>query len=204
MTAMQMTTKVRPWWLLLVNGILAVLIGGILLWSPVKTKANTYMLLVSVLGFYWLFRGIFEIVHLFVDRSAWGWKLFMGIVGIMAGSYVLMYPVAAGVILPKTFVLVLGIWGLIEGVVLLIMAFNGGGWGAGILGGLAIIFGIALMVNYSTPGMGLSFLWVASIFAVVGGVFMIIQSFRERSLVSSSPAPVAEESEPTVAKSKAK
>jgi uncharacterized membrane protein HdeD (DUF308 family) len=186
MTAMQMTTKVRPWWLLLVNGILAVLIGGILLWSPVKTKVNTYMLLVSVLGFYWLFRGIFEIVHLYVDRTGWGWKLFMGVVGILAGSYILMYPVASGVILPKTFVLVLGIWGLIEGVVLLIMAFNGGGWGAGILGGLAIIFGIALMVNYSTPGMGLSFLWVASLFAVVGGVFMIIQSFRERASVSSS------------------
>jgi uncharacterized membrane protein HdeD (DUF308 family) len=192
MTAMQMTTKVRPWWLLLVNGILAVLIGGILLWSPVKTKVNTYMLLVSVLGFYWLFRGIFEIVHLYVDHSAWGWKLFMGVVGIMAGSYILMYPVASGVILPKTFVLVLGIWGLVEGVILLIMAFNGGGWGAGILGGLAIIFGIGLMVNYSTPGMGLSFLWVASIFAVVGGVFMIIQAFRERGSVSSAESQIAD------------
>jgi uncharacterized membrane protein HdeD (DUF308 family) len=192
MTAMQMTTKVRPWWLLLVNGVLAFVIGGILLWSPVKTKVNTYMLLVSVLGFYWLFRGIFEIVHLYVDHSAWGWKLFMGIVGILAGSYILMYPVASGVILPKTFVLVLGIWGLIEGVILLIMAFNGGGWGAGILGGLAILFGIALMVNYSTPGMGLSFLWVTSIFAVVGGVFMIIQSFRERALVSTSESHITD------------
>jgi len=204
MTAMQMTTKVRPWWLLLVNGILAVVIGGILLWSPVKTKVNTYMLLVSVLGFYWLFRGIFEIVHLYVDHSAWGWKLFMGIVGIMAGSYILMYPVASGVILPKTFVLVLGIWGLIEGVVLLIMAFNGGGWGAGILGGLAIIFGGALVVSYSTPGMGLSFLWVASIFAVVGGVTMIVQAFRERAVAAPSASPVADGSEATVTKNKVK
>lgn len=204
MTAMQMTTKVRPWWLLLVNGILAVIIGGILLWSPVKTKANTYMLLVSVLGFYWLFRGIFEIVHLYVDRTAWGWKLFMGIVGILAGSYILMYPVASGVILPKTFVLVLGIWGLIEGVVLLIMAFNGGGWGAGILGGLAIIFGVALMVNYSTPGMGLSFLWVASIFAVVGGVTMIVQAFRERAMVPPSMSPVTDAPDPSATQKKAK
>jgi uncharacterized membrane protein HdeD (DUF308 family) len=204
MTAMQMNTQSRPWWLLLVSGILAVVIGGVLLWSPVKTKVNTYMLLVSLLGFYWLFRGIFEIVYLFTDRSAWGWKLFMGIVGILAGSYIIMYPIATGLVLPKTFVLVLGIWGLMEGLILLIMAFNGGGWGAGILGALAIIFGIALVVNYSTPGMGLSFLWVASIFAVVGGVVMIVQAFRERSLVSPSASPVTDGPEPSAAKSKAK
>jgi uncharacterized membrane protein HdeD (DUF308 family) len=122
----------------------------------------------------------------------------------LAGSYIIMYPIATGLVLPKTFVLVLGIWGLMEGLILLIMAFNGGGWGAGILGALAIIFGIALVVNYSTPGMGLSFLWVASIFAVVGGVVMIVQAFRERSLVSPSASPVTDGPEPSAAKSKAK
>jgi len=204
MTAMQMTTKSRPWWLLLVNGILAILIGGVLLWSPAKTKVNSYMVLVSLLGFYWLFRGIFEIVHLYIDHSAWGWKLFMGIVSIIAGSYILMYPIASGVVLPKTFVLVLGIWGLVEGVILLIMAFNGGGWGAGILGALAIIFGAALVVNYSSPGSGLAFLWTASVFALIGGVVMIVQAFRERSSVPSSESPVMETPEPSTAKSKAK
>ena len=79
------------------------------------------------------------------------------------------------------FVLVLGIWGLMYGIILLIMAFQGGGWGAGILGVLGIIFGIALMANYYAFGMGLAMLWTAAVFAFVGGIVMIFQAFRQRS-----------------------
>jgi uncharacterized membrane protein HdeD (DUF308 family) len=78
-------------------------------------------------------------------------------------------------------VLVLGIWGLIYGVILLIMAFRGGGWGAGILGVLGILFGVALMINYTVPGMGLAMLWVVAVLGVVGGIVLIIQAFRQRS-----------------------
>jgi uncharacterized membrane protein HdeD (DUF308 family) len=57
----------------------------------------------------------------------------------------------------------------------------GGGWMAGILGGLGIIFGLALMFNYYQPGMGLAMLWSASVLAFVGGIMMIVQAFRQRS-----------------------
>jgi len=60
------------------------------------------------------------------------------------------------------------------------MAFRGGGWGAGIVGVLAIILGIILIGNYSIPGMGLAFIWAAAIWGVVGGVIMVIQAFRQR------------------------
>jgi len=69
-------------------------------------------------------QGIIDIVYMFVDRTAWGWKLFMGVVSIIAGSYIMMYPVATALMLPRLFVLVLGIWGLVYGVVLLLMAFR--------------------------------------------------------------------------------
>ena len=95
-SATTLTAPARPWWLILINGILALVIGAVLLWAPVKTRVEVYMLLVWFLGFYWLFRGIFDIVYMFIDHTAWGWKLFMGIVGIMAGSYILMYPIASG------------------------------------------------------------------------------------------------------------
>jgi uncharacterized membrane protein HdeD (DUF308 family) len=139
------------------------------------------MILVAVLGIYWLVEGIFDIVSIFIDHTMWGWKLFIGIISIGAGLYIISYPVVAAVALPKIFVLVLGIWGLMYGVILLIMAFRGGGWGAGILGAIGIIFGIILMVNYSAPGMGLSMLWAAAVTGVVGGIAMIIQAFRQRS-----------------------
>jgi uncharacterized membrane protein HdeD (DUF308 family) len=179
-TATQMQTNQRPWWLTLIAGILAFLIGAVLLWAPAKTKVETYQLLVFFLGFWWLIQGVFDIVAIFIDHSMWGWKLFIGVVSILAGGTILMYPVASAVALPKIFVLVMGIWGLMYGIILLIMAFRGGGWGAGILGVLGIIFGIILMVNYSVPGMGLAMLWTAAVFGVVGGILMIVQAFRMR------------------------
>ena len=180
-TATQVQTQQRPWWLTLIAGILALIVGAILLWSPAKTKVETYMLLVTFLGVWWLVQGIFDIVGIFIDHSMWGWKLFIGLVSILAGGAVLMYPIAAAVQLPKIFVLVMGIWGLMYGTVLLILAFKGGGWGAGILGVLGIIFGILLIGNYSVPGMGLAMLWTAAVFGVIGGIALIVQAFRQRS-----------------------
>ena len=172
-SAMELKSKPRPWWLTLINGILALIVGAVLLWAPDK-RVNFYLILVQFLGIWWLIQGIFDIVYMFIDRSAWGWKLFMGIVSIIAGSTILMYPIASAIALPKIFVLVLGLWGLLQGIILLIMAFQGGGWGAGILGVLGIIFGIALMVTDETSQSSL--LGVGhpsgckSIVALAGGV----------------------------------
>jgi uncharacterized membrane protein HdeD (DUF308 family) len=77
-------------------------------------------------------------------------------------------------------VLLLGLWGLIEGIILLIMAFKGGGWAAGILGAMAIIFGIILMATWAIPGSGLAMIWVAAVAGLVGGVILVIQAFRQR------------------------
>ena len=180
-SAMSFETKPRAWWLLLIEGIVLAVVGAVLLWAPAKTQANTYMLLISLLGIWWLVRGIMDIVSLFIDRTAWGWKLFMGIVSIIAGGYILMYPIAAAVVIPQIFVLILGIWALMQGIVMLIMAFRGGGWGAGILGAIGIILGLVLMGQYGDFGMGLAFIWVAAVFALIGGLAMIVQAFRMRS-----------------------
>jgi uncharacterized membrane protein HdeD (DUF308 family) len=132
-SATAMKTNARPWWLMLIDGILLFVVGAILLFASPEAKKDTYMLIVWFLGFYWVFRGILDIVSMFIDHTAWGWKLFIGIVSILAGGYILAYPVASALALPKIFVLVMGIWGLMYGIILLIMAFQGGGWGAGIL-----------------------------------------------------------------------
>ena len=180
-TASQVQTKQRPWWLTLMTGILLVIVSGILLWSPAKAKVDTYMVMVAVLGIFWLVQGILDIVSIFIDYSMWGWKLFIGIISIAAGGYILAYPVASALLLPQIFVLIMGIWGLMYGIALLIMAFRGGGWGAGILGVLGIIFGIVLMGSYMMPGTGLAMLWTAAVFGFIGGISMIVQAFRQRS-----------------------
>jgi uncharacterized membrane protein HdeD (DUF308 family) len=170
-------TKQMPWWLILIGGILTIIIGIFLLTSPVKTTVA----LVWALGLYWVISGVFTLIGMFLDHTAWGWKLFIGILSIIAGIWVVRHPIVSSAAIPALLVLILGIQGIITGVVSLIMAFKGGGWGAGILGALSIIFGIFLVLNWTSPGMALTLVWVVGIFAVVGGVVQIVQAFRQRS-----------------------
>jgi uncharacterized membrane protein HdeD (DUF308 family) len=180
MTATTIPTKQRPWWLTLVMGIAAVIVGGILLFGSLTAQARMYLLLIQLVGIWWLVDGIMNFVYMFTDHTGWGWKLVMGIVGILAGGWILIYPVYAAVALPRIFVLVLGFYGLFEGIMLLVMAFKGAGWGAGIMGVVALIFGIILILNYDEFGMGLSLIWVAALFAFIGGFVMIYQAFKQR------------------------
>ena len=179
-SATSMQTKQRPWWMTLIMGILAFVVGAILLWAPAKNKVDTYQLLIAVLGIYWVISGIVDIISMFVDHTAWGWKLFMGIVSIIAGGYILMYPIAAAVALPRIFVLILGLWALFQGIILLVMAFKGGGWGTGILGIVEIVFGFILMGEYGKLGSGIAMVWAAAVWGLIGGILMVIQAFRQR------------------------
>jgi uncharacterized membrane protein HdeD (DUF308 family) len=170
----------RPWWLTLISGILAIVVGALLLWGNLVTQVKTYFLLVEVLGIWWLVDGIFDIVHMFTDHRQWGWKLFIGIVSIIAGGYIIMHPIIAGIELPSIFVLVLGIWGVIKGVLMMVMAFKGGGGAYAILGIFAVFFGIVLIAAYTVPGVGYVAVWFAAIFGVVGGFFLIYRAFQQR------------------------
>lgn len=180
-SATALESKPRPWGFLLIQGVAMVIIGAILLWSPVKTSANAYLLLVNLLGIYWIVSGVLDLVHMFTDHSGWGWKLFMGLISIAAGTYIVAYPVAAAVVLPRVFVLVLGLWALIQGTVALLLAFKGGGWGLGALGAIGIVFGLILIANYGNLGSGLALVWAAAIWAFIGGIFVIFRAFQQRN-----------------------
>jgi uncharacterized membrane protein HdeD (DUF308 family) len=161
-----------PWWLLLLEGIVVLVLGVLLITNPAATTA----VLVQVLGIYWLIAGIFRIISIFLDSEMWGWKLFIGVVGILAGVLILQHPIWSTALVPATLVIILGINGLIMGVVELFMAFKGGGWGAGILGVLSILFGIFLMFNPLAGAVALAI--VLGIFGIIGGIASIIMAFR--------------------------
>ena len=169
-------TKRSPWWLILMAGILNLIVGILLLVNPGKTA----IALVWVLGLYWFVQGIFVLVGMFLDHSAWGWKLFMGVLGILAGIVVMRHPIASALVVPSILVLLLGIQSLVMGGISLVLAFRGGGWGAGILGALSILFGIVLILNYASLATVLTFIWVVAILAIAGGIVQIILAFRQR------------------------
>ena len=165
-----------PWWIVLIQGIAAVLIGILLLTNPIQTAS----VIVFAIGLYWVITGVISLVRIFTDRGNTFWKLLSGIIGIIAGWF-LMTNVGDGaeVIFGVTVIIVLAIQGIIMGIIGLIEAFQGGGWGPGILGAISIIIGILLLG--SPLGYAAALPWVLGIFAIVGGIFAVIMAFRLRS-----------------------
>lgn len=178
MTAAQVSRsegEMVPWWLILIEGIALILLGILLLLRPGMTS----LIFIQFLGIYWLVGGIFKIVSIFLDRSLWGWKLFAGALGIIAGIIVIQHPIWSPVIVGSTLVILLGIQGIIYGGVGVFQAFKGAGWGAGILGAISILFGIYLLANIGAATLVLP--WVVGVLALVGGVAAMVMAFRVKS-----------------------
>src|SRR5829696_5228753 len=181
MTAFAQRTEERgfPWWLVLLEGIAAAIIGLFLLTAP----GATLFVLIQVLGIFWLVGGLFRIISIFLDSSLWGWKLIAGALGILAGIVVLQHPVWSSVLVPAIYIIILGIQGLILGGVNLVMAFRGEGWGIGILGALSIVFGLVLLFNV---WIGIAVLpFVLGAVGIVGGGLAIAVAFAMRSMERS-------------------
>lgn len=174
-TAFAPQKRAMPWWVTLIQGVALLIIGLLLLTNPGATS----VFIVQVIALYWLITGIIQLISIFIDHTAWGWKLFAGIIGIWAGLYLLQHPIGGALAFGFAVIVVVGIQGIILGIVGLIEAFRGAGWGAGILGVISIILGVILLAN---TAIGVATLpWVLGIFAIVGGIAAMIAAFRFRS-----------------------
>jgi uncharacterized membrane protein HdeD (DUF308 family) len=172
----------KTWWIMLIQGIAALVIG-ILLFT---NTAQTLVFLAIFLGAYWLVGGIFDIIGAFTRRNGdrhWFWSLLGGGLMIIAGALLLSQPLAGAVVLPVTLAILIGIAAIISGIFNIIWAIRarneiqGEGW-LMLWGVITIILGFWLL---STPLIsGAALVFVAAIAAVIGGIGMIIFSFRMR------------------------
>lgn len=181
MTAVaSVTARSDRWWLPLVEGILAILLGIMFMTNPVVTS----VWFVLGLGIYWLFIGIVDIVRIFQDRTMWGWKLFSGIIGILAGGMIMSgmlgqnHPLGTAFAVGTAFTFILGFASITYGVVGIIQAFRGGGWWPGVLGAFGIIFGLMILVNPLASTLALP--WSIGVVLIAFGIFLIIAAFRMR------------------------
>ncbi|MCQ1534951.1 HdeD family acid-resistance protein [Methanosarcina sp. KYL-1] len=164
-----------PWWAVLLEGIVALIIGLFLLFTP----GATTVVLLQVLAIFWIIGGIFSIVGLLINRESWFWKLVSGVLSILAGAVILIYPVLSPFIVLTLFIIFIGVWAIIAGAIKVAWSFKGGGWGMGLLGVLTIILGLLLLVN---PMSGILVLpWIFGIFLIAGGIGGIIGGLKMRS-----------------------
>ena len=169
----------KIWWLVLLRGILVLLLGLLLVTAPGSTLAA----LALFVGAYWFVHGIFSIIGIFLGASGihWGWSLLEGIIGILAGLFVVNHPLFSGMLVPTTLVIVLAIQGIIMGIINLVQGFKGDGARAVILGIINILFGIILLGRPLMAAYLLPILF--GIFAIAGGIVLIVLSLRIRGAV---------------------
>jgi uncharacterized membrane protein HdeD (DUF308 family) len=160
-------------WLIIIQGVAGILLGLMLLLAPGASS----VILVQFLALYWLISGVIGLVSLVWDRTQWGWKIFGGVLGIIAGVAVIRHPLYATVLVTGTLVVFMGILALAFGVMNLVRAFSGGGgWGLGILGALDIVIGLILVFNALVAALFVPV--VLGAFILVGGIASIIMAWR--------------------------
>jgi len=136
--------------------------------------------LTTVLGFYWLITGVLALVQVFVDRATpWVWSLLAGLVGIMAGLFVLRHPLVAALTVPTVLVIILGIQGLVIGAVQIIGGFKGGGIGPFILGAINVLVGILLLGSPLAAALAVPL--VFGVLLLIQGAGLMILAFRVRA-----------------------
>jgi len=170
------------WWLVLLRGIAAVLLG-ILLFT---NTAATLSVIIIFLGIYWVVDGISTLLASFIGRedSNWGWGIFVGIISILAGLAVLSQPVLTAIFTTSFIVSLVGIMIIISGVSSIVTGFRlrktSGEW-VMILGGvLGLILGLLLLMNPLFSA--LVFVNITAIFSIIGGFALIVMAFQVKKL----------------------
>src|SRR5215211_770056 len=169
--------------MVLVEGIVVALLGAFLLIAPVASL----VFLMELLGLYLLMAGIFRIIGIFLDSSSWGWKLGAGILCLIAGLAILSNPLWSTTLASRWLVILVGFLAMLQGAAGLVVAFQGGGWGMGLLSVLGILLGLILVIN---PLIGVATLTlILAIFMLIGGVGAVVQALRIRREAASAQQP---------------
>jgi uncharacterized membrane protein HdeD (DUF308 family) len=164
-----------PWWLVLLEGLTALIIGIYLIISPVSTT----IFLMQILGLYWLIIGFLTIITIFMDRTDWIWRAISGILGILAGLIVIGHPLLSALLVPETVILIVGVLGVCLGFSSLFWAMKEG-WGTAIMGVLSIIFGLLLI---GSPMVGVVMLmYLLAYLCIIGGLVTIYLALKLRSM----------------------
>lgn len=167
----------RPsyWWIFLLEGLIQLTVGLLLL---ISTDITT-LVLVQLIGIYWLIRGFIMIIQIFIRKERdWGLLLLGGLLGIIAGILVLRYPIFSTFMLLEFLVIFIAITGIIQGTISVVRGSMNKSFGEVLLGIALWIVCILLFVNPLSSVMALPV--VIGIFWVFTGMVLTAMSFYLR------------------------
>jgi uncharacterized membrane protein HdeD (DUF308 family) len=178
----------RNWWLIALRGVLAIVFGIIALVAPLAT----ILALVLLFSAYMLVDAVFSFVA--AVRAArrgerWGFLALSGLASLAAGVVAFIWPG----ITAAAFVLLIGAWAIVTGMLLLAAAFrvdnyHGRLW-FGLGGAVSMLYGLVMVVAPLAGAIVLT--WWLGVFALVLGVALLVVAFRLRSRFVDHPANTA-------------
>jgi uncharacterized membrane protein HdeD (DUF308 family) len=168
------------WWLVLVQGLLAIAFGIAALFFTQATLTAIMILF----GVYSLLDGVLALYGGVKNRDeGWGWLVFGGIVGVAVGILALRYPSTTAIALT----LLVAFWALVSGAIRIYGSFElrklgADGWIWALIAGIAaLLFGLALVIF---PGYtAATLIWLIGITVLIFGIALVVNAFMVRRVV---------------------
>ena len=168
----------RNWWAIAIRAVAAIVFGMVALLLPAAALSG----LVFVFAIYMLVDGAFAIVagvRAAAHHERWGLLILEGVLDILIGLAALAMPVAA----VFAMVMLIGAWGVVSGIVMMVAAFNlhathGRGW-LFFSGLVSLVWGVLLLIDQELGAVVLT-IWLGA-YALVFGISMLVLAFRLRS-----------------------
>lgn len=179
------------WWLVLLRGIFAIILGILAFVWPVATA----IAFVWVFAIYAIVDGVVGIVQAISTRKTdptWGWLLTIGIVGLLAGIAALIFPAVIGGVVLLVLLWIVAIWAIVGGIFGIPAAASIASGGAKVMGivfsVLSILFGVLLVILlFTTPASAVvGLIYVLGAYAVLAGIVLIIIAFQARSAANAN------------------
>jgi len=174
------TNLKKNWWVLLINGLIAVLFGALALFATHQTleSIQIYFGLLIVIGGVLLLFGAYD---KYKKEKSFSLMLTEGLMSVLLGGLIMLFPGQS----LRIFLIFIGIWALLLGLFKIFIAINMRGMpgfrNVLIFGGI-LLFGIGLLLLLDPTYVAGAVLKIVGAVFIVLGMILIYYSFMIRSL----------------------
>ncbi len=174
-------TMGKRWWLISLRGLVALVLGVILLVLDPLIAAE---LLILFIGIYALLDGLFALIVGIVNRPPHrdrGWLIAEGIIGILAGMAILLAPMLAGVII----IYFIAFWALLTGILEIVFSiaewkYIPGAWMILVTGIISVLLGVLILANVVAGAVLL--VVIVAVYLVLFGLLLMLLGFSLKNI----------------------